>query len=986
LYKKHHLLIIIAAFALISISVRAQQFDFRPLGIQPPGECYQVLQDHKGYIWFSTDKGLYKYNGSNLKHFSVNDGLPDNAIFKLFEDSKGRLLLTSLSGIVGYVSNDSIIIPGFNKQLSKFLNHGRETIFELYEDSSHILWISSNHGYYKTLKAFDYSEIIPVLLVQDSSRYEVRVFGNKKTMLAFQYLIKSRITKHSITVDIAINRNGFINSIHPTIPENDHLASFGNTLILKNGNILVSLPNHLFIITPNGHFVHKVFKDRVQFLYLDKTGGIWIGFHKLGVAYYNDSSLETEPVWSLKGYSVSSITEDNEGGIWASTLEKGIFYSPSKVIIDYSNQPELNKKISSLSVIGDNIFVNDYTNIFHVINGSIDKPISLPAENDPEGINNFLSFSKTVYMATTVCLFQTDTSLKRWAEISYTYTGLKRHAVIYQLSFSPSHKIYAINLAYLMTLEGDSVKIIDSLPARGRCITVTRQGEIFVGCINGLYKYENHKFKYLGEENKVFTSKVNALKEDSDGNLWVLTMTAGAAIYKNGKILSIISMETGLPSNNCNDVAFDKNKITWLGTDNGVCKIHADKIPAIEVFNSDYGLISDEITKLALHNNELWIGTGNGLCMMNTSLASKNKVPPPIYIASLFVNDSLISPSRVSFPYKLNNFRFQLNGLTFKSDKSHFLYRLTGLDTNWHSTDYFEISFYNLTPGTYQFEAKALNSDGIPSEKAATFFFTIEKPFWLRWWFIFIEILLGGLIIYLFIRSRLVVVHKKEEEKTRINKMLAEYQLTALRMQMNPHFIFNAINSIQHYVLQNNAELAYDYLTKFAHLIRMMLNNAQEKSLSLQHELEMLSLYVDLEKLRFDKGFEFTLTLDENIETDQIYIPAMLIQPYVENAIWHGLMNLKGIRPGKLEVIIKEIPGAIKIIIQDNGVGRKIAKELRKRSTHKSIGMELNNKRLALLSSLPENEKASITILDLFDENNEPVGTVVEINLTNVEF
>jgi sensor histidine kinase YesM len=983
LYKKLNISVIILVFTVLAFPVKAQQFNFHPLSIQLPAECYQVLQDSKGYLWFSTDKGLYKYNGNTLKRFSIANGMPDNAIFKLYEDTKGHLFFTSLPGVVGYISNDSIVIPKFNTQLLKFLNHGRDAIFDIYEDTAHILWISSYNGLYKTTRPNDYNNIVRVPRECDSCHKSIHILDNKKALLSFNYPHKPKIINHNRINNIPINKNGIVNTIQFTTKEDEQSAPFGKVLMLTNGNIILSLYTHLLIIESDGHFTEKTFDDQILFTYQDKTKGIWIGFRNLGVAYYSNDSLNSEPIWSLKGYSISSITEDNENGIWLSTLEKGIFYTSSKAVIDFSNLSELNKKISSLGIMNNKVFADDFNKTFNVINGIKVVNFILPEVNKSDGIYDYLSLNNKIYIATTSCFLQTDTALNNWKELKYK--KFKGHAVIYNMSLSPSQKIYAVNHAVLMTLEGDSINSLDTLPARGRCICATRQGEIYIGCINGLYKYEKHKFIYLGAENKIFSSKINAIKEDSSGNIWVLTMTEGVALYKEGKVISSISIKNSLPSNNCSDIAFGKNGVVWIGTDDGLCKISTTNNFSTDVFNTTHGLISDEITKLVLQNNELWVGTGDGLCMINISLVQTNHVSPPIYITSILVGDSSISLLQTVFPHQSNNFRFQLSGLTFKSNKCHFMYRLIGIDTSWHTSDNFEIPFYNLTPGSYRFEAKALTIDGVASKEAAMFSFTIEKPFWKRWWFILIEILLGSTLIYSLVHYRLGVIHKKEQEKTRINKMIAEYQLTALRTQMNPHFIFNAINSIQHYILKNNTDKAYDYLTKFADLIRMMLNNAQKKTLSLQQELDMLSIYIELEKLRFDEEFEFILTIDEQIETTDRYIPAMLIQPYVENAIWHGLMNLKGKRAGKLMVTIQDELETLKISIQDNGIGRKMAQVLKKRSAHESIGMELNRKRLELLNSLPENKKATVTISDLYDENEEPSGTRVDISLTSEE-
>ena len=208
--------------------------------------------------------------------------------------------------------------------------------------------------------------------------------------------------------------------------------------------------------------------------------------------------------------------------------------------------------------------------------------------------------------------------------------------------------------------------------------------------------------------------------------------------------------------------------------------------------------------------------------------------------------------------------------------------------------------------------------------------------------------------------------------------------MKALTAQMNPHFIFNAINSIQNFIIQNHSTLAYDYLIKFSKLIRLVLNYSQDNEITLRQDLESLALYIELEQLRFKDSFEYRLTIDPDIETDSLLIPALLLQPYIENAIWHGLMPLKAHKGMiKLDIVIQT--NLLKITITDNGVGRKASDQIQKKiihTTHKSVGMELTGKRIELFG---QESEFSIQIIDNYNEQNEPYGTTVEIILPMVE-
>lgn len=223
--------------------------------------------------------------------------------------------------------------------------------------------------------------------------------------------------------------------------------------------------------------------------------------------------------------------------------------------------------------------------------------------------------------------------------------------------------------------------------------------------------------------------------------------------------------------------------------------------------------------------------------------------------------------------------------------------------------------------------------------------------------------------------------YKKRQKQTEFEKNLLEYEQQALRAQMNPHFIFNAINSIQKFILKKDKQEAYDYLSKFAKLIRMVLNNSQEKDLSLGQELDMIKLYVELEQLRFNNSFEFKVSVEENLSEQTITVPAMLIQPYVENAIWHGIMNLDSNKHGVLILTVTVENSVLKIVIEDNGVGRESSKKFKEADAHKPVGMVLTEKRLQMINKLHEYKHAKVTVTDLYDENKKPSGTKVEITM-----
>jgi LytS/YehU family sensor histidine kinase len=278
-------------------------------------------------------------------------------------------------------------------------------------------------------------------------------------------------------------------------------------------------------------------------------------------------------------------------------------------------------------------------------------------------------------------------------------------------------------------------------------------------------------------------------------------------------------------------------------------------------------------------------------------------------------------------------------------------------------------------------EVYGMNNNHVLSVAPAMYSFSIAKPFWLRWWFILLEVFSSAAIVFWFLRIRIKSIRKKEEEKAKFNTMILESQMTALRSQMNPHFIFNSINSIQNYILKENTEQAYNYLAKFSKLIRMVLNNSKENMLTLEQELSTLSLYVQLEQMRFDDAFDFSVDIAEEIDPRNYMLPGMLLQPFVENAIWHGIMPLEGKRQGKVIIKITSDPQSMFISIEDNGIGRGQSIQFHRPSTHKSIGMLLSENRLTILNASNSNKKYSFHVEDLLDANKLPIGTKVIITI-----
>ena len=340
----------------------------------------------------------------------------------------------------------------------------------------------------------------------------------------------------------------------------------------------------------------------------------------------------------------------------------------------------------------------------------------------------------------------------------------------------------------------------------------------------------------------------------------------------------------------------------------------------------------------------------------------------------MFVNDQPISWTELSeFGHRQSKFVFELRSpsLRFKEDV-HYRYRLSGIDSSWQTNSYSEnkIEYKSLPPGEYLFEAKATFRNH--ESETIQYNFYISAPIWERWWFITLSIVIGLLIIVLLYRYQL----NRQKKATELQKELIASKLTAIQSQMNPHFIFNSLNSIQDLVLQKDDKNAYGYITKFATLVRKVLHQSGQDFIDIDEELKVLRVYLDLEQLRFKNDLEFELKAEK---VEDVEIPPMIIQPFVENALKHGLLHKKGHK--KLNVQFRYEEKNLICIIEDNGIGRKKSAEIKERQKmqHDSFTIKSIQSRFEILEKLYPGE-LGLVIDDLY-EGGEASGTRVKIKI-----
>jgi hypothetical protein len=372
---------------------------------------------------------------------------------------------------------------------------------------------------------------------------------------------------------------------------------------------------------------------------------------------------------------------------------------------------------------------------------------------------------------------------------------------------------------------------------------------------------------------------------------------------------------------------------------------------------------------------KLWIATKYGVSMMDLRVPVPAISPPVLYVEKVAVNEK---KANLSFPLSLaHDDQFDIFYSVVvppKPNRVLFSYRLGPRDS-WKETEEDHLSFSALKPGSYEFTIRARTGDSDWSPERRILFY-MNPPWYQKWWAYLGYFLLGGLaLFFLFRRVRRQAVRNME-----INQRLARMELRALQAQINPHFLFNTLNSIQHLFYRSDVLTTNRYFSSFAKLMRHFLDSSRELETTLTKEVNQLRLYLELEKLRFEDQFSYSLDVDIQSDPNETMIPTMVIQPFVENAINHGLLPKKGV--GMLKVQIRQEESWIICTIEDNGIGRVQARENKKKNenNHKSQGMALVYERLEVLNQIRP-EEIFLSIADKKTEREETAGTRVDIKM-----
>lgn len=483
---------------------------------------------------------------------------------------------------------------------------------------------------------------------------------------------------------------------------------------------------------------------------------------------------------------------------------------------------------------------------------------------------------------------------------------------------------------------------------------------------------------HIGEKSilsRIFQEhEISCLHEDLESKVWVGLRSDGLVCYPNGLEESSNWVEY-LNTSAISNISENQLGELWFSTiGEGFYEFNQGTNVSYEapLLFSDFDSGAGPSQALALKDIELRPAND-----FNPNALAKDTLPPQVFITGIRImgEDSSIL-SHYDLPHTQNFIEINYLGFSKSSSLIQYRYKMQGINDDWVYTSRNLVQYTTLPPGNYVFQVEAVNKDGVWSNEKASLRFNISPPIWEELWFralllSLVVLISGGIWFWSYQRFK-----RKNRIKEAYNRKLAEVELQALRAQMNPHFLFNTLSSIQHFITLSKSEEAINYLSKFAKLMRIILENSQKPEISLKDELSALEIYLDLESLRFKDKFDYQIIVDNELDQTYDQIPPLLIQPYVENAIMHGIMHLKS--KGKITVSIDKEGDFMKLSIHDNGVGREKAKHFEDQKMHKSRGMSITKDRLEIINS---SRKSSLNanITDLKNSAGEAIGTLVEI-------
>jgi ligand-binding sensor domain-containing protein len=924
---------------------------------------YCMTQDKDGFLWFGTETGLTRFDGTHFRNFTQEDGLPDNEIIQLFADSKGRVWCSPWRKTVCYYYK-GVIHTSKNDSLLKKL-HFTDNIYRFAEDNDGNILMQERSKLH-IVQANGSVAAIPN--IGDKPLGFISFIANRKEGGFWVLAEKDVYILHD-------NRFVLWKSLQYPSRHFNFAALRNNMLVWRKSRQTISA-----ISFPGNKELELRFtygQENANLTVLDnRYVGACIQFGALVYDLNNPDSVRHY----LADISVSNMFKDSEGNLWFSTLGKGVYRLNSAVVLNIRNlvnKPEdfLPEKMRSKDWDQPKYIWHMYRQYAPKDSLHDRQPFAF-YHSTPH--THMLEWNDgSLFVGSRSNIMRVKPAFDKFADIA-------RERFLIPVKALGRHKntLLIATDRNVVAMDPASFKIVDTIFRERATCLFSNNDTIYIGTLTGLYCLTpDQQVHYLGDQVKELQDRIAAIREDANHIVWVATTGAGLIGWRNGSVVQRITRQNGLASNICRALFYDKGKL-WVGTDKGLCKVSVLQ-PGypIDKYTISDGLASDIINSVYETGKKVFVGTPEGITIFD-----EDKIASQSQCVLRFVDIAVAGKSYypdnapASIPHEKNSIAFNYVGISFKSNGDiRYRYRLTGLDSVWQETRETFLNYPTLPSGDYELQLQAVNKFDVSSQ-VLTVPFTIEKMLYEKTWF---RILLGllflvitGLVVSLIVRR----IRKREREKSDFGKRISELEQLSRKAQMNPHFIFNSLNSIQQYVMDADLAGANRFIAGFSRLIRQTLDFSSKPEISLEEELDYLTNYLDIEKTRLENAFAWSVFVDEAVDPTEYYIPPMILQPFVENSVRHGL-RFRRDKNGIVTITVKRAGDHLVCILEDNGIGRKAAMKYKSISpiNYQSKGLSLTADRITMFNK--EHElKITMQIDDLEDDDHRALGTRVTIN------
>lgn len=944
----------------------------------PSNTIYDINQDENGFIWIATDYGLSKFDGLTFKNYTIADGLPDNEILNLFKDSQDRMWLLGFNGKIGYIQNEKI----FNSENNEALEKLKFNIYisDIFEDSKHNIW------FFETLNSIK-------KLDTNNNATTFKLNTKPQSNSSKKYNITEDINGTIKVLKSVTTKDNFNTILSTSITDLNwqpiHIEDYDlKKLISIKKNRIEAFKNLDSVSMRISNETYNFFKDKGKDNLLYKTfpyndSYIITNLNTGTLLINSNKDILTKQILSESKSTVAFV--DSEKNIWIGTYNDGLFLFPNLDVYGTQFKDQIENDLYTINLFEDNLITgNSQSEVFVVDKENLKLIKTLSIDKNPKRIRQLKNVSKTLVILSDYSLHRLNSKIE-----------LKRINNMYDSNFKKSSlrnfKDFTISDKFMYTANANGTGKIDRKNnsvskiwgKRSTAILIDSNKKLWIGTTTGLFYKDSDTIKKYNLDEQFNNSIIYSLVDSKKGVL-IGSNSYGLGILKDDNFTTI-STKDGLLSNYIKSIFVDENNIIWLSTNFGLNSVHLDtnnQVIDIKSYTTSDGLYSNDVRASIVDKNKVYVATSKGLNVIDLSIKCNTIAAPITHINSILLNNEKIEKiEHQKFKHTANNFQFTYSGISFKSLGSiTFKYRLKGLESNWITTKTNTVRYSSLPPNNYSFELIAISKDHQESTPIS-FSFTIKPPFYITWWFIsLITITLVGLIAY-YINYRNLKIKRQREIEDQISSL--RYQ--ALNAQMNPHFINNLLVNIQHLADIGEIQEVKSSLDKFAELVNLILESTKSNLINLNDEIKMTTLYLELQKLRFNKNTNYTIET-KTILTDlnNILLPPMILQPIIENCFKHGFKN--GNSKNIIKVDFKILNNDFLMCeITDNGSGiPKLGKNI-PISKNSGISFSNINERLSLINE-SKKDKNLVFIYNLRDEFDKLVGLKVTLKIPLIRF